>query len=585
MSLDGFSMYPLVKELNHALVGGRIDKISQPNKQTVLLSIRQPGRNHSLHISINPQNAVVNLNERTLENPPEPPVFCMVLRKQIEGGRIADIRQHSLDRIILIDIDVLSTGGIILTKTLIIELMGKYSNIILICDGIIIDSLRKVGTTSSRVRLVLPGLSYSLPPNQDKFNVLDEPPKNILATIKEFPNLKLSKALLNTCLGFGPVTAKEIAFSAGLPANMLVSDLKEADGAAILNALQKIITAFLANDIHPTIVMDTHRKLLAMASFALHTPENAITQTFPSVSIMLDYSVQLSGNYVVPDKDRFKKLVHNELARAKNKINILTDELATAQKAEDYKIKADNLMTYQYTLKDHANKEITVSNIYSETNETLAIALDTRISVIKNMQSYYRKYDKFKRAQSLLLVQINECRAAISYLTSIETSLDISATLAEINDIKTELITQGYLKEKTKKKSTESPSAPFKFQAPDGTTILVGKNNYQNDILTFKTAQRTDIWLHTKDIPGSHVIIRCDSRTPSTDTLLYAANLAAHFSQAKGSSKIPVDYTLCHYVKKTSGAKPGFVIFTNQKTLYVTPNEEDIERFLEKLPH
>ncbi|MFA6850510.1 MAG: NFACT family protein, partial [Selenomonadaceae bacterium] len=368
MSLDGFSMYPLVKELNHALVGGRIDKISQPNKQTVLLSIRQPGRNHSLHISINPQNAVVNLNERTLENPPEPPIFCMVLRKQIEGGRIADIRQHSLDRIILIDIDVLSAGGIILTKTLIIELMGKYSNIILICDGTIIDSLRKVGTTSSRVRLVLPGLSYSLPPNQDKFNVLDEPPKNILATIKEFPNLKLSKALLNTCLGFGPVTAKEIAFSAGLPANMLVSDLKEADGAAILNALQKIITAFLANDIHPTIVMDTHRKLLAMASFALHTPENAITQTFPSVSIMLDYSVQLSGNYVVPDKDRFKKLVHNELARAKNKINILTDELATAQKAEDYKIKADNIMTYQYTLKDHANKEITVSNIYSETN-------------------------------------------------------------------------------------------------------------------------------------------------------------------------------------------------------------------------
>ncbi len=585
MSLDGFSMYPLVKELNNALVGGRIDKISQPNKQTVLLSIRQPGRNHSLHMSINPQNPVINLNERTLENPPEPPIFCMVLRKQIEGGRIAEIRQHSLDRIILVDIDVLSTGGIILTKTLIIELMGKYSNIILICDGMIIDSLRKVGTTSSRVRLVLPGLSYVLPPNQDKCNVLDEPPENILAIIKEYPDLKLSKALLNTCLGFGPITAKEIAFSAGLPANMLVSDLKEADGTALLNALQKIITSFLANDIHPTIVMDAHRKLLAMASFALHNPENAITQTFPSVSIMLDYSVQLAGNYVVPDKDRFKKIVHNELTRAKNKINILTDELATAQKAEDYKIKADNLMTYQYTFKDHADKEITVSNIYSENNESLTIALDTRISVIKNMQVYYRKYDKFKRAQSLLLVQINECRAAISYLTSIETSLEISATLAEINDIKTELITQGYLKEKAKKKMAETPSSPFKFKAPDGTTILVGKNNRQNDILTFKTAQRTDIWLHTKDIPGSHVILRCDFGTPSTDTLLYAANLAAYFSQAKGSSKIPVDYTLCHYVKKTAGAKPGFVIFTNQKTLYVTPNEEDIRMLLETLPH
>ena len=296
MSLDGFSMRPLVRELNTALVGGRIDKITQPNKQSILLSIRQPGRNFWLHISINPQNPVLHITEKTPENPPEPPLFCMVLRKQIETGRIAEIRQHGLDRIILLDIDFLAAGGKIVTKSLIVELMGKYSNIIIVQDGIITDSLRKVGSSNSRVRQVLPGLSYELPPGQDKLDLLDAPMEEIMAAIQQQPEQKLSKALLNVCMGFGPVSAKETAFSAGLPANVLISALDEADLQALRGALQEIRQACMAEPAAASLVLDKNKKVLAMASFPLQYLPDEAAQTFPSISEMLELSTKLTGS-------------------------------------------------------------------------------------------------------------------------------------------------------------------------------------------------------------------------------------------------------------------------------------------------
>ncbi len=580
MSLDGFSMRPLVRELNTALIGGRIDKITQPNKQSILLSVRQPGKNFWLHISINPQNPVLHITEKTPENPPEPPLFCMVLRKQIETGRIAEIRQHSLDRIILLDIDFLAAGGKIVTKSLIIELMGKYSNIIIVQDGIITDSLRKVGSSNSRVRQVLPGLPYELPPGQDKLDLLDAPMEEIMAAIQQQPEQKLSKALLNVCMGFGPVSAKETAFSAGLPANMLISTLDEADLQALRGALQEIRQACMTEPAAASLVLDKNKKVLAMASFPLHYLPDEAAQTFPSISEMLELSTKLTGSYTLPDKDRFKKLVKNELNRAENKRTVLHEELAAAENAEDYKIRGDNLMTYQYELQDHAEASITVNNIYSEQGETITIPLDQRLTIIQNMQGCYHKYDKLKRAQALLKEQIVQCEDNIRYLASIEASLQASSTLSEIAEIRAELIASGYLHEKLKKKSQDKPSRPFRFRTPDGHDILVGKNNYQNDKLTFKTASFNDLWLHTKDIPGSHVILRLEGEEPSEENILLAAELAAHFSKASGSSKIPVDYTFCRYVKKPSGSKPGFVIFTNQKTLYITPDEEKLAPLL-----
>ena len=580
MSLDGISMHPLAIELDRAVAGGRIDRINQPSKQSIVMSLRLPGKNVLLHITINPQNPAMHLIDKAPENPPEPPMFCMVLRKHLETGRIAGVRQYGLDRLLIMDIDFLSAGGRIITKSLVVELMGKYSNIILVQDGIIIDALRKVGTNSSRVRTVLPGDEYALPPQQDKLNLLETPVSEVIAVIKAKCDMKLSKAILDTCLGFGPVTAKEAAYGAGLPASMTVSQLNDGDFASLENSLCEITDSFREPCGTATIVIDKNNKPLATASFPLHyfTEETALT--FPTISEMLSRASSLTGSYQIPDKDRFKKLMKNELHRAENKVQKLRDDIAAADNAEEYRIKADNLMTYQYQFQDRVDAEVTVPNIYSETGESITIRMDQRLSVVENVQAYYKKYDKLKRGKELLEQQLQHCLDDIQYMSSIEASLESSTRLAEINDIKAELIASGILREKPKKHAAEKQSQPFKFTAPDGTQILVGKNNYQNDRLTFKTANPGDIWLHTQNIPGSHVILRCDGDEPAEDTLLLASYLAVHFSKAQGSSKVPVDYTRARFVKKPSGAKPGFVIFTNQTTLYVTPEAEVLQPVL-----
>ena len=580
MSLDGISMHPLAIELDRAVAGGRIDRINQPSKQSIVMSLRLPGKNVLLHITINPQNPAMHLIDKAPENPPEPPMFCMVLRKHLETGRIAGVRQYGLDRLLMLDIDFLSAGGRIITKSLVVELMGKYSNIILVQDGIIIDALRKVGTNSSRVRTVLPGDAYVLPPQQDKLNLLETPIREAIAVIRTKRDMKLSKAILDTCLGFGPVTAKEAAYGAGLPASMTVSQLNEGDFASLENALQEITDSFREPCGAASIVIDKNNKPLATASFPLHYLTNETILTFPTISEMLGRASSLTGSYQIPDKDRFRKLMKNELNRAENKVQKLRDDIAAADNAEEYRIKADNLMTYQYQFQDRVDAEVTVPNIYSETGESITIRMDQRLSVVENVQAYYKKYDKLKRGKELLEQQLQHCLDDIQYMSSIEASLESSTRLAEINDIKAELIASGILREKPKKHAAEKQSQPFKFTAPDGTQILVGKNNYQNDRLTFKTANPGDIWLHTQNIPGSHVILRCDGDEPAEDTLLLASYLAVHFSKAQGSSKVPVDYTRARFVKKPSGAKPGFVIFTNQTTLYVTPEAEVLQPVL-----
>ena len=575
-SLDGFSMHALTRELDRTLSGGRIDKITQPNKQTIILSVRQPGRNFLLHITTNPANPAAHLLLKPLENPPEPPVFCMVLRKQIETGRIAAIRQHGLDRLLLIDIDTIGAGGVLTTKTLVLELMGKYSNIILTADGKIIDAIRKIGNANSRVRTVLPGDDYELPPAQDKLDLFTAPMADILARVKSFPELKLQKALLQACLGFGPVSAREACKRAGLPANMFTVDLGTAECDALAHALMELREAVDTDTPTPVIVTDANKKILAMAAFPLHYLTEGTTTTYEDLSAMLDAADKLAGSYVLPDKDRFQKLVKNEKNRATGKLAKLDDELAAAENADEWKRYGDNLMTYQYELTDHADAEVTVPDIYSESGETITIPLDQRTTIIGNMQACYKRYDKLKRAQSLLVEQKNACAAEIAYLETIEASLLVSKNLADINEIHNELIAGGYLREKPKKKNNDKPARPFCFTAPDGTTILVGKNNFQNDKLTTKTAAYNDTWFHTKSIPGSHVIVRNGGAELAKDTLELAAMLAAHFSKAQDGSNTPVDYTQIRYVKKPSGAKPGFVIFTNQTTVYVTPDEEKL---------
>ena len=269
-----------------------------------------------------------------------------------------------------------------------------------------------------------------------------------------------------------------------------------------------------------------------------------------------------------PDKEKFLKLVHNELKRAKNKISVLENELNNAENADFYKILADNLSTYRYNFSDHADEKIFVNNIYD--GEKIEINLDKKLTIAANVQNFYKKYDKLKRAKNFIFEQIKICEDEIKYLESLENALNICESLAEIDEIKSELIAGKYLKHFKKKTASSKKSEPFKFFSADGTEILVGKNNLQNDRLTFKIANADDIWLHTKNITGSHVIIRCEKNfEPSEETLKFAAKIAVEYSSAKNSSKVPVDYTRIKFVKKPNGAKPGFVIFTNQKTILV----------------
>ena len=583
MSLDGFSTQPLVQELRDALTGGRIDKITQPSKASVFLSIRQPGRNHLLHIAASPQASAVFLAQRPPENPAEPPLFCMVLRKQLEGSRIADIRQHALDRIIVFDFDSLAAGAKIVTKTLVVELIGKHSNIILVQDGRIIDALRKVGSANSRTRLILPAREYVPPPAQEKLDLRTAAPAAVIERLAQEPAATLFKGLLNSCLGFGPASAREVIFSAGLPEKMLCADLDAKDKDALIQALAEISAACMEEEAAPCLIIDRNNKVLATAPFPLHylPPEHA-TLSFPTISAMLEKATLLAGAYTPPEKDRLKKFVKTELSRAENKLDVLKEELRQAENAEDYKIRGDNLMTYAHLFQDHEDASLTVDDIYSETGGKITLKLDQRLTLSQNMQAFYHKYDKLKRAQKLLNEQIALCSENIRYLASVETSLAASSALSEIEEIKEELIESGFLKEGKKKKRQDKPSAPFQFMTEDGKSILVGKNNYQNDRLTFRTAAPDDLWLHAKDIPGSHVILRLSGEEPSEESLHHAAILAAHFSKAQDSSNVPVDYTYRRYVKKPSGSRPGFVIFTHQKTLYVTPSADEAAKLLQE---
>ena len=582
MSLDGFSMSALVHELADALTGGRIDKINQPNKQSIVLGIRQPGQNLLFYINTNAGNPSAHLIETAPENPAEPPTFVMLLRKQLETGRIAAVRQEGRDRIIHLDIDVIAGGGRIVTRTLTLELIGKYSNIILHEDGIITEALRRIGENTSRVRTVYKGLPYVLPPAQEKCDLLTADTEDILTRVRAEREAKLFQALIGAVLGFGPVSAKEAAFLAGLTPNIPVAQLDDADFAALADALAELRTWM--EKPAPSLRLDENGKVTAMAAFPLSALPKTTLLSYPTVSALMIDADRRLGSYVIPDRERFRRLVRTELSRAREKYEKLGAEIAAAENAEEQKIAADNLMTYQYNYVDHADDAITVTNIYSETGEALTIPLDRRLSIIQNMQAYYKKYDKLKRAQKLLAVQQDACRANIRHLESIEASLDSSSRLAEIAEIQEELIASGYLHEKMPKKNKDRRAQPFSFTTPDGTTILVGKNNIQNDALTFRTAAPTDLWLHVRDIPGSHVILRTGGEAPSEETLHLAAQIAAHFSKARGSSTVPVDYTAIRFVKKPSGSVPGFVRFTHEKTLFVTEDEEALAPILAQDP-
>lgn len=584
MALDGLSLSILLKELNTKLTGGRIDKIFQPDKYTLILWVRQTNENLRLLISVNPKHPRIHLAEIILENPATPAAFCMLLRKHLEGGRIANISQHSLDRIALLAIDFRNEDGTITTKYLTIELMGKHSNIILTQNNIIIDAIKRIGTNLSRSRQVLPRMEYTFPPGQMRLNLLTTPLSDFFSKLTTLETSLVTKAFVQTGIGIGPVTAKEIVWRAGLPDDMTVHSLDNADVLALREATYSIISHLRSGEATPTVVVSAENQLAGIASFKLeHLSSKYTIYNFSTMSQAVEFTDSLSGKKQLPEQTVLAKLVIEESNRLQRKKIILTQELCDATAADFFRECADILMANLYNIPKDQDKVI-LENLYSNTpdDKQVTIDFDIRLSPLENAQLYYTKYNKLKRAKELLEKQLSQCIEELTYLESITVALKHVANTPDIADIREELINGGYLKKSTKRRMPIPASSPQTAVTPDGLTILIGKNNRQNDIVTFKQAQHNDIWFHTKDIPGSHVILRSGTQNPSLQAIEAAAHLAAYYSKASQSSNVPVDYTQRRYVKKPSGAKPGFVIYDHQNTIYITPDETIIRSLLKK---
>ncbi|WP_044642523.1 Rqc2 family fibronectin-binding protein [Risungbinella massiliensis] len=564
MSFDGTMVRAVVHELKEKLTGGRISKIYQPTNYELLLTIRAKGQNQKLLLSAHPANARLQLTKWNPEHPKEPPMFCMYLRKHLEGGIIREIRQIEMERITLFQIQTRNELGDDVTRQLIVETMGRHSNIILIDTESqkILDSIHRIPYAISQVRQVLPGLNYQFPPSQEKRSPLDVTEEQFIAGF-DYNQGKLDRQLMNRYTGIGPVIAREIIARAGV-----------GDRAKLWAAFAPFQQQLQENQYQPTLV-DTGEKLV-FAITTLTSVKGEVS-SFDFVSQLLD-KIYLGKAERERNRQFTKELtkrLQNEIEKNKKKVLVLQEELEEGKTADRFQQYGELLTAYSYQI-PAGSTETTVINYYDAEGTELTIPLDPKKSVLENAQSYFLRYKKAKAARKWNKEQITIALEENQYLETLLVQLG-QASLAELEQIQDELVEEGLLKPMAKKgpKRKQTLPLPSSYTATDGTTILVGKNNKQNDYLTHRMAHSQDMWLHTKEIPGSHVVIR--QYNGSEETLREAATLAAYFSKARLSSQVPVDYTYIKHVKKPSGAKPGFVIYTHQQTLYVTPSEEAIE--------
>ncbi len=585
MAFDSLVTGNIAAILNQTSAGARVMKVCQPDKNTVLLKLHhQANGKEQLLLSVHPQNCRIHLTTETYENPPHPAMFCMLLRKYLEGSRLKSFRQMGTDRLIEISFAATSEIGDPLQLALYLEIMGKHSNLILVnlAANLIIDSLKRVSHQTSRLREVLPGLVYQLPPQQNKARIsaLTEEAFQRLFLEQE-TDMPLAKILYQTIAGISPLTAKVILDQCNLEANISVDEMGAYEYGKIWQCLTSLETAKNQNTLIPILTME---KATGNQDYTVFHPEvftdgaNYTLEKADDTNQLLDrfFAQKEQGNLLEGRKRELLKIIATHIARVEKKLQIQKADLTNAYAGELYKEKGELITAYIYRI-EKGMTEITLPSFYRE-NEEVIIALQPDLSPAENSRYYFKKYNKAKISQQQLAQQVTQNQSELDYLTSVYTLLEQCETLAEIAAVKEELQQEGYLKAKfikgkpqNKKQTDILP--PRAFTSPDGYEVLVGRNNKQNDQLTLKIARKDDIWLHTKDIPGSHVIIRNPEHVAETpeSTLYFAANLAGFYSKARSSSQVPVDYTPVQYVKKPSGAKPGKVIFTNQKTIYITP--------------
>ncbi len=579
MSFDGFVTHSIVRELSQSIMDGKINQVHQPERDEIVISIRTYEQNYKLLISASASNPRLHFTDTKKENPMTAPLFCMILRKHLCGGKIVSIKQEGFDRVIKIGIESYTELGDLTVKTLIAEIMGRHSNIILVGDdGKIIDSVKHIDLTVSAVRQVLPGFPYELPPAQNKLNPTECKMAEIEEALKSTPtDLAADKALIGIFTGMSPLVSREILNRFCGENRKMLSEIDITEYAFFVYEFFRKIKQ---GEFSPSVVLGEDKKPIAFSCVNLTQYGEKALKSYDSISEAVDsfYFTRGAIEHINQRSAHIVKIITNNIDRCRKKIAIHKENIEKSKNRDKYKMYGDLLTANMYMMKSGEEK-IEVENYYQTPSEKITIPLKADLSPSGNAQRYYKLYTKAKTAEEHSLKQVKEAEEELYYLETVLESVSKTESAADIAEIKDELSEGGYIPKVKKKVKSNKKCAPMEFVSSDGFKILVGRNNKQNDELTIKMAYSTDIWLHTKIIPGSHTIIRTGGNTnvPET-TIMEAAKLAAYFSKAKNSTQVPVDYAPVKNVKKPSGAKPGLVIYDNYNTVYVTPDEELTEK-------
>ncbi len=575
MAMDGGFIYCLAAELRETLKDARVDKIHQPSREELIVALRSKSGTFKLYMSARVQSPRVHIVRETPENPAAPPMFCMLLRKKLTGGRLADIRQDGLERVLWFDFDCISELGDPVRLTLACEMTGRHSNIVLVGDGKVIDAIKRVDFAMSEVRPILPGLAYEPPaPFADRVSPLEQDADAVVAAVKKGSG-DLSKALLNATQGLSPLVCREIASLTLRRATKTCEEMTDDDWDRLRFYVDRVRAVLLTGERRVPYFLRGADGAPMEYSYMLITQFSlsALGAERASFSELLEefYSTKDKTERLRARAHDTLKLLVNATARVERKLQRQREELAASAQRETKRIYADMLMSQAYAVPVGATSA-TLINYYDENGGNITVPLDPSKSATQNAQRYYKEYRKAQTAERILAEQIEAGEQELHYLDSVLDALSRAESLAELAEVRRELAQSGYIRSTDNRRKPPASVGPMRFVSSDGFAILVGRNNMQNDQLTLKTAKGRDVWFHVKDIPGSHTVVLTQGEEPPEQTLMEAAILAASHSKAAQSAQVPVDYTWIKHVHKPSGAKPGMVIYDHQKTVYVTPD-------------
>ena len=583
MPLDALCRSGVVHELQNALAGATIDKIYQPGRDEVVLALRAPAGNVKLLLSANPSHPRAHLTQISRENPDKPPMFCMLLRKHLSGARLLELLQPPMERVVDLRLEALDELGDRVERRLVLEAMGRHSNLILLDgEGRIMDCLRRVDSDMSARRQVLPGLFYRLPPAQEKLDPSSLDRAALESALAAAPEeSQADKWLLDTFGGLSPLICRELAFRAGGATDARLHQMGEGGRSRLLDELEGLLRSVQENSFTPVMLeKEGHPSDFTFQPISQYGPAVSCVP-FPSFSALLDrfYEQRENQERVRQRGQDLIRSVTNARDRAARKIGLQEQELAATRDRERLRQFGD-IITSNLHAMEKGMSRLTAADFYDPECPQIHIPLDPLLTPQQNAAKYYKEYNKAKTAESILTLQLEKGRRDLDYLNSVLEAIALAEGERDLQEIRQELTDTGYLRRpsKARDRGKRVASKPMEFRSSSGLRISVGKNNTQNDLLTTKQAFKSDLWFHTQKIHGSHVILWTEGGQPDLTSIQEAAQLAAWFSQGRESGKVAVDYTPVKYVKKPGGARPGMVVYTTYETAYVAPDGDLAQR-------